>query len=128
MHTTDRLPNFAEKKRPMPKQETIHNGYELTIYRTIRQDKFSGKQEFTVSNLNHNPVVHDEMKFTESQWAELKEFFRKDFDGILYKPFSEFEIEQEFRPRFGGINPDFLDIGRCIWRQAFEYVNQKLRR
>lgn len=112
----------------MSKKETIHNGYELTIYRTVRKERISDKTEFTVSNCNNNPEVHDEMVFTESQWAELKEFFRKDFDGIIWKPFSEYEIEKEFQPRFGGMNPDLIDLGRSIWRSAFEYVNQKLRR
>ena len=112
----------------MSKKETIHNGYELTIYRTVKKERLSNKTEFTVSNYKNNPEVHDEMVFTESQWAELKEFFRKDFDGIIWKPFSAYEIEKEFRPRFGGMNPDLIDLGRSIWRAAFEYVNQKLRR
>ena len=103
----------------MSKKETIHNGYELTIYRTVKKERISDKTEFTVSNCNNNPEVHDEMVFTESQWAELKEFFRKDFDGIIWKPFSAYEIEKEF--------PDLIDLGRSIWHSAFEYVNQKLR-
>ena len=55
----------------MSKKETIHNGYELTIYRTVKKERISDKTEFTVSNCNNNPEVHDEMVFMNPDLIDL---------------------------------------------------------
>ena len=112
----------------MAKMEQLHNGYRLII------DKFSDNagiphaDMYRVSTFNDSCHYHDELSFTESQWKELKDFVVSGADGLVSEPFYEDEIAREFKPRFGGANPDYIEFYRAGWNAAFAYVNEKIRK
>ena len=68
----------------------------------------------------------DECVFTEEAWADLEDYFRSNKSGIIWRTFTEQEKEEAWKPRFSGMNPDFIQYTRCGWDAAFDYVNDIL--
>lgn len=110
----------------MAKIETLHNGRHLIIDRFSDNAGIPNSDMYRVSTFNNDYHYHDEISLTEDQWEELKKFAINGSDGIVCEPFSEREIEDEFKPRFGGVNPKYVDFCRSAWNAAFEYVNKKI--
>lgn len=112
----------------MAKIEQLHHGYRLIIDRFSDNAGIPHSDMYRVSTFNDENHYHDELSFTEDQWAELKRFVLEGTDGVVAKPFYNEEIENEFKPRFGGANPKYIDFYRAGWNAAFEYVNEKIRK
>ena len=68
----------------------------------------------------------DGCAFTEEAWADMEEYFRSNRSGIIWRPFTEQEQEEAWKPRFSGMNPDLMQYTRWGWDAAFEYVNDQI--
>lgn len=112
----------------MAKIEQLHNGYRLIVDRFSDNVGIPRSDIYRVSTFNDENHYHDELSFTEDQWAELKQFVLDGTDGLVSKPFYDDEIANEFKPRFGGANPKYIDFYRAGWNAAFAYVNEKIRK
>ena len=110
----------------MSKIEQLHNGYRLVIDRFSDNAGIPGAEMYRVSTFNDENHYHDEISLTENQWKELKDFILGGADGLISEPFYSDEIEKEFKPRFGGANPQYRDFYRAGWDAAFAYVNKKI--
>lgn len=110
----------------MSKIETLHNGYRLIIDKFLDNAGIPHSEQYRISTFNTEGHYHDEIVLTEDQWNELKNYVAGLKEGIISKPFSDYEIKKEFQPRFGGANPTFRDFYLCGWTAAFSYVNEKL--
>lgn len=69
---------------------------------------------------------YDEINFTEEQWGDLEEYFKSRRGGIIWRPFSQQEIDEAWQPRFSGMNPKYIEFARMAWNAAFEYVNDQI--
>lgn len=110
----------------MAKIETLHNGRHLIIDRFSDNAGIPYSEMYRISTFNNDNHYHDEISLTEDQWIELKKFAIDGSDGVVCEPFTENEIDKEFKPRFGGANPKYRDFYRAAWNAAFEYVNDKI--
>lgn len=110
----------------MAKIEQLFNGRRIIIDRFSDNAGIPDSDMYRVSTFNNDYHYHDEISLTEDQWEELKRFAINGSDGVVCEPFSECEIEEEFKPRFGGTNPKYRDFYRAAWNAAFEYVNRKI--
>lgn len=110
----------------MAKIEQLYHGRDIIIERLSDNVGIPHSEVYRVSTFSDEHHYYDEISFTEEQWAELKKFAINGSDGVVCEPFSEREIEDEFKPRFGGVNPKYVDFCRSAWNAAFEYVNKKI--
>lgn len=105
---------------------TIHNGRYLIIDEISGNVGIPHSDMYRVSAFNNDYHYHDEISLTEEQWQELKKFAINGSDGVVCEPFSESEVDEEFKIRFGGANLKYRDFYRDAWNAAFEYVNKKI--
>ena len=110
----------------MAKIEQILHGKHIIVERLIENAGIPHSDTYRISTFNQWNHYHDEITLTEEQWAELKRYMLEGADGVIAKPFHEKEMEDEFKPRFGGANPKYRDFYRAGWNAAFEYVNAQL--
>lgn len=108
-------------------EETFH-GNKIVVDKFIENEGIPHAEMYRISVFNQSNHYHDEITLTESQWAELKRFMLDGTDGVIAKTFNEEEIEEQFKPRFGGANEKYRDFYRAGWRSAFDYVNSKILR
>ena len=114
------------KKNDMSKIEQLFHGNKIIVDKFTENGGIPYAETYRISVFNQWNNYHDELTLTEDQWAELKRFMLDGTDGVIAKPFTDDEIDTQFRPRFGGANPKYRDFYRSAWNAAFEYVNDKL--
>lgn len=114
----------------MSKFERLRNSWHLTIDKVTNEWH---KPIYGVLVQNHDSITAESEKkpfdgcaFTEEAWADLEEYFRSQRSGIIWRPFSEQEIEEAWIPRFSGMNPEYIKFARWAWDAAFEYVNDQI--
>lgn len=110
----------------MAKINRLRNSWFLTIDKITKE---WGKPVYNVTvNNTDKEEPFDGVQFTEEAWADLEEYFRSQRSGIIWRPFSEQEIERAWKPRFSGMNPEYIKFARMAWEAAFEYVNDQIRK
>ena len=113
----------------MSKFENLRESFFLTINKIT---KSFGKPVYQVTVHSHDacsidpPKPFDGCDFTEEAWGDLEEYFRSRREGIIWRPFSDEEIEKAWIPRFSGMNPEYIKFARWAWDAAFEYVNDQI--
>lgn len=114
----------------MSKFERLRNSWNLVIDKITSEFQ---KPVYGVIVQQHTPVTADPENqavdgciFTEEAWADLEEYFRSNRSGIIWRPFTEEEQEEAWKPRFSGMNPDLIEYTRWGWNAAFEYVNEQI--
>lgn len=111
----------------MSKIEQLHHGYRLIIDRFSDNVGIPDSEVYRISTLNNEHHYHDEITLTKDQYAELKNFFLSNEDGVIAEQFTTKEIEDAFLPRYGGVNPEFKEFCHWGWVSAFQYVNDRIR-
>ena len=109
----------------MAKFERLRNSWFLVIDK-ITNDWNKPVYNVVVNSTTLPTAPFDGCQFTEEAWADLEEYFRSKRSGIIWRPFTEEEIEQAWKPRFSGMNPEYIELVRRAWDAAFEYVNDQI--
>lgn len=110
----------------MAKFERLRNSWHLVIDKLTKD---WGKPVYQVIVNDHDKdTPYDGVQFTEDAWADLEEYFRSQRSGIIWRPFTDQEIEKAWKPRFSGMNPEYIKFARMAWDAAFEYVNDQIRK
>lgn len=115
----------------MSKIKLLKNTYDIVISKIINDWK---KDNYQVVVKDHTmpfaectkDKILDSIEFTEEAWADLQEYFNSNKSGIIWRPFTEQEQEEAWKPRFSGMNPDLIEYTRWGWDAAFEYVNDQI--
>ena len=104
--------------------ERLRNSWFLVIDK-ITKDWGKPVYQVLVNNSDKKEPF-DGVTFTEEAWSDLEEYFRSQRSGIIWRPFSDQEIEKAWKPRFSGMNPKYIEYARMAWNAAFEYVNNQI--
>lgn len=110
----------------MSKIEQVFHGYRLTVDKIVDNEGIPDAELYRISVFGEGNHWREEITLTEGQMSELKRFLAENASGIIAKPFGTDEIDNEFRPRFGGANPKYREFYYAGWNAAFEYVNYKI--
>lgn len=108
----------------MAKFERLRNSWFLVIDK-ITKDWGKPTYNVIVNDTDKNDPF-DGVTFTEDAWLDLGQYFQSQKSGIIWRPFSDQEIERAWKPRFSGMNPEYKKFARMAWEAAFEYVNDQI--
>ena len=112
----------------MAKFEVLRNGFWLLITKIIKAEHTKPVYEVVVQEGGHDKIgVYDGVEFPEEAWAELEQYFQSQKSGIIWRAFTQEEQDEAWKPRFSGMNPQYIRFARMAWDAAFEYVNDKIR-